>query len=477
MPRQLISKAIQIDQISLEHCDWYSQDAASGSNTGALKLPRGNTGERPATHTGGRENIAIELTVSQPDVPSSDPSFIQADPWMWAWEGNYNRNTLASTTVASGTAVPGLTLLRGSKYRFKNNSVGHNLWLRSAEKTSSGQANNIYALGSAEGVTNNGAIKAQASDAAAEVEWVIPSNYAPSVIYVQHNQTGMVNTIAIADPPNETLGYMRLNTDIGHDAATKTGLEVYTGTGWKTIPFEDNAGGTKTHPTGTLLTDDNGNVATSAASTSDNASIATATATTEDFGELLVTAFLPDGDLSATVTGVGATKTLVLHDGATGGGIQMLRNDLANLSFSIVNKLHQTFTLADQSPTQMTVIGSTGSRIALSNQVLAGHSIFTREDSNKKLRVTTDVPANINIKVEARIHTNNLYRFEIWKNGVHQTGSQHYALQNIHNTMTSFIAVSFDDVLEFRCRTVSASGVTTTNITGNGHISLELIGS
>ena len=47
MPRQLVAKAIQVDQISLEHCDWYSQDAAAGENTGALKLPRGNTNERP----------------------------------------------------------------------------------------------------------------------------------------------------------------------------------------------------------------------------------------------------------------------------------------------------------------------------------------------------------------------------------------------------------------------------------------------
>ena len=474
MARQLSAKAIQTDQISLEHCDWYSDDAPAGHNTGALKIPRGNTSERPATHTGGRENIEIVATTSQPDTPSSDSGFLQNDPWIWSWGGNYNRNALTPTTIASGNPVTGLTLLRGSKYRFKNGTVGHNLWLRSAEKTSSSQANNIFALGAAEGVTNNGAIRANASAPAAEVEWVIPDNYSPSVVYVQHNQTGMVNTIAIADPPTETLGYMRINTDIGHDETTKTGLEVYTGTGWKTIPYADNAGGTKTHPTGTLLTDDNGNITASTASTSDNASVATAVSSTEDFGELLVTAFLADGDLSATVTGVGATKTLVLHDGATGGGIQMLRNDLSNLSFSVINKLHQTFTLADQSPTQMTVTGSGGSRIALSNQVLAGHNIFTREDSNKKLRVTSNVPANINIKVEARIHTNNDYRFEVWKNGVHQTGSQHYAQNNIHNTMTSFIAVSFNDILEFRCYSASSA---TTNITGNGHILLELIGS
>ncbi len=477
MARQLSAKAIQTDQISLEHCDWYSDDAPAGHNTGALKIPRGNTSERPTTSAGGRENIEITATVSQPDTPSTDPGFLQMDPWIWSWSGNYNRSELTPTTVASGNSVGGLTLLRGSTYRFRNGSVGHNLWLRSAEKTDSSQANNIFALGSGDGVTNNGVKRASASDPATTTTWVIPDNYSGTQVFVQHNQTGMVNTIAIADPPAETIGYIRLNTDIGHDESTQTGLELYTGTGWKTIPFADNAGGTKTHPTATLLTDDNGSVTASTASTSDNAGIATAVSSTEDLGGVILTAFLADGDISQTSTGVAATKTLAVHDGATGGGIEMLRNDLANLSFGVINKLHQTFTLADQTPTQMTVTGTNGSRIALSNQVLAGHNIFTREDSNKKLRVTTDVPANINIKVEARIHSNLSYRFEIWKNGVHQTGSQHYALQNIHNTMTSFIAVSFNDVLEFRCRTVSASGTTTTNITGNGHISLELIGS
>ena len=474
MARQLNAKANQLDQISLEHCDWYSDDAPAGHNTGALKIPRGNTSERPTTATGGRENVEITATVSQPDTPSSDPGFLQNDPWIWSWGGNYNRNALTPTTVTSGNAVPGLTLLRGSTYRFRNGSVGHNLWLRSAEKTDNAQANNIFALGSGDGVTNNGVKRANASAAATTTTWAIPSNYSGTQVFVQHNQTGMVNTIPIADPPAETIGYIRLNTDIGHDTATQTGLELYTGTGWKTIPFEDNAGGTKTHPTGTLNTDDNGLITASVASSSDNASVATAVSSTEDFGDLIVTAFLPDGDLSMTPTGVSATKALVLHDGATGGGISMLRNDLANMTSSISNKLHQMFGIANQSPNQMTVSGSNGSRIALSNQLLAGPSIFTREDSNKKLRVTADVPANINIKIEARLYTNSNYAFQVWKNGVHQTGSQHHAEQGVHNTMPSFIAVSFNDVLEFRCY---SGTVATLNITENGHISLELVGS
>ena len=474
MPRQLISKAIQIDQISLEHCDWYSQDAASGSNTGALKLPRGNTGERPATHTGGRENIEIQLTVSQPDVYSSDSNFLQMDPWMWAWDGNYNRNALTSTTVTSGNAVPGLTLLRGSKYRFKNNTVGHNLWLRSAEKTDSNDPNNIYALGSSEGVTNNGAIKAQPSDASAEVEWVIPSNYAPSVVYVQHNQTGMVNTIAIADPPNETLGYMRLNTDIGHDAATKTGLEVYTGTGWKTIPFEDNAGGTKTHPTGTLLTDDNGGVATSAASTSDNASIATATATTEDFGELLVTAFLPDGDLSATVTGVGATKTLVLHDGSTGGGVPMLRADMANAPIKKTNKSIQY--LRDGNGvtyTQTNVDGSEVSRIAFIEET-AGHDVFALEDSGKKLRVSGNINSNTWFKITFDGYTNtNQMAIDFRKNGARER-HRWMTTSSAHHSFTVFIQMSFNDILEVHANSIGAQN---TAYLSDKHMLIELVGS
>jgi len=469
MPRQLVAKAIQVDQISLEHCDWYSQDAAAGESTGALKLPRGNTNERPNTHTGGRENIEIQLTVSQPDVYSSDPNFLQMDPWMWAWEGNYNRNALTSTTVASGNAVPGLTLLRGSKYRFKNNTVGHNLWLRSAEKTDSNDPNNVHALTAADGVTNNGAIKSQPTDAAAEVEWVIPSNYSANVVYVQHNQTGMVNTIAIADPPDETLGYMRLNTDIGHDAATKTGLEVYTGTGWKTIPFEDNAGGTKTHPTGTLLTDDNGSVANAVTST-DDAGLITTSSTTgdEDFAELLVTAFLPSGDLSVN------NNTIVLHDGSTGGGIPMLRADMANVPIKKLNKTIQY--LRDENGvtyTQTNVGGSAVSRIAFIEEA-AGHDIFTLEDGGKKLRVTGNINTNTWFKIIFDAYTNvNQMAIDFRKNG---TTERHrwMTTSSAHHSFTAFIKMSFDDVLEVHANTIGAQ---TTAYLSDKHMLIELVGS
>ena len=475
MPRKLISKAIQVDQISLEHCDWYSQDTAAGENTGALKIPRGNTSERPNTHTGGRENIEIVVTTSQPDTPSSDPGFLQNDPWIWSWSGNYNRNALTPTTIASGNPVTGLTLLRGSKYRFKNGSVGHNLWLRSAEKTSNSQANNIFALGSGDGVTNNGAIRADANAPAAEVEWVIPSDYAPSVVYVQHNQTGMVNTIAIADPPAETLGYIRLNTDIGHDETTKTGLELYTGTGWKTIPFEDNAGGTKTHPTGTLLTDDNGLVTASVASTSDNDSVATAVSSTEDFGDLIVTAFLNDGDLSMDPTGVNALKTLVLHDGATGGGVPMLRADMANAPIKKTNKSIQYLTGTDGTYTGTAVVGTASSRIAFS-EVDAGHDLFILEDSNKKLRVAQDINTNTWVKFTMDLYYNGASHqgyIDFRKNSVRQkfhwlgTTANHYSL-------TRMVQVSFNDVLEIHITNGSNIDLITIS---DIHLIAELVGS
>ena len=470
MPRQLVSKAIQIDQISLEHCDWYSQDATAGESTGALKLPRGNTNERPSTHTGGRENIEINLTVSQPDVPSSDPNFLQMDPWMWAWDGNYNRNALTSTTVTSGNAVPGLTLLRGSKYRFKNNTVGHNLWLRSAEKTDSAQANNIFALGSAEGVTNNGAIKSAASDPAAEVEWVIPSNYSANVIYVQHNQTGMVNTIAVADAINETLGYMRLNTDIGHDASTKTGLEVYTGTGWKTIPFEDNAGGTKTHPTGTLLTDDNGSVANTAASTDDAGLITTASTTgDEDFAELLVTAFLPSGDLS-----VNSANTLVLHDGSTGGGIPMLRADMSNVPIKKANKAIQYLRDGNGVTYQQTnVDGSAASRITFTEEA-AGHDVFTLEDGGKRLRVFGNINTNTYFKITFDAYTTtNQMAIDFRKNGVRER-HRWMTTSSAHHSFTVFFKMSFNDILEVHANSI---GSQTTAYLSDKHMLIELVGS
>ena len=468
MPRKLISKAIQVDQISLEHCDWYSQDTAAGLNTGALKIPRGNTSERPATHTGGRENIEIVATTSQPDTPSSDPGFLQMDPWIWSWGGNYNRNALTPTTVTSGNAVPGLTLLRGSKYRFKNGTVGHNLWLRSAEKTSSSQANNIFALGANEGVTNNGAIRANASAPAAEVEWVIPSNYSPSVVYVQHNQTGMVNTIAIADPPDETLGYIRLNTDIGHDETTKTGLELYTGTGWKTIPFEDNAGGTKTHPTGTLLTDDNGSVADSVVST-DDAGLITTSSTTgdEDFANLLVTAFLPSGDLSVN------NNTVVLHDGSTGGGIPMLRADMANAPIKKTNKSIQYFNDLNGVTYQSTnVVGAGASRIAFT-EATAGHDVFVLEDSGKRLRANGNINTNTWFKItfDAYTNTNQMY-IDFRKNGT-RVKHRWMTASDAHHSFTIFIQMSFNDILEVHATTSSESSA----FLYDKEMLIELIGS
>ena len=474
MARQLSAKAILPDQISLEHCDWYSDDAPAGHNTGALKLPRGNTSERPTTSTGGRENVELIATTSQPNTLSSDAGFIANDPWIWAWDGNYNRNMLTATTVASGNALPGFTLLRGSTYRFRNGTVGHNLWLRSAEKTDNAQANNIFALGASDGVTNNGAIRADVSAASTTTTWEIPSNYSGTQVFVQHNQTGMVNTIPIADPPTETLGYIRLNTDIGHDESTQTGLELYTGTGWKTIPFADNAGGTKTHPTGTLLTDDNGNVATATASTSDNAGVATAVSSTEDFGELLITAFLPDGDLSATVTGVGATKTLVLHDGATGGGVSMLRADMANAPIQKTNKSIQYLRDGNGVTYQQTnVSGSAASRIAFTEEA-AGHDVFTLEDSGKRLRVSGNINSNTWFKITFDAYTNTSQTaIDFRKNGA-QERHRWMTTSSAHHSFTVFIKMSFNDILEVHANSIGAQ---TTAYLSDKHMLIELIGS
>ena len=475
MARQLSAKAISLDQISLEHCDWYSDDAPAGHSTGALKIPRGNTSERPTTAAGGRENIEITATVSQPDTPSSDPGFLQNDPWIWSWGGNYNRTELTPTTIASGNPVGGLTLLRGSTYRFRNGSVGHNLWLRSAEKTSSGQANDIFALGSGDGVTNNGVKRASASDPATTTTWVIPDNYSGTQVFVQHNQTGMVNTIAIADPPAETIGYIRLNTDSGHDTATQTGLELYTGTGWKTIPFADNAGGTKTHPTGTLLTDDNGLVTGSVASTSDNASVATATSSTEDFGSLIITAFLPDGDLSMTPTGVDAFKTLVLHDGATGGGVPMLRADMANAPIKKTNKSIQYLAGTNGTYTGTAVTGTTTSRIAFTETV-AGHDLFTLQDSGKQLKVRQDINSNTYMKFtmdllyDGSAHTGYI---DFRKNGA-QVKYHWLGNANNHYSLTRMFPVSFNDIVEIHITNGSnIDSITISDI----HLLIELVGS
>ena len=387
---------------------------------------------------------------------------------------SYNRSALTPTTIASGNSVGGLTLLRGSTYRFRNGSVGHNLWLRSAAKTDSNQADNIFALGSSDGVTNNGVKRANASAAATTTTWNIPSDYSGTQVFVQHNQTGMVNTIAIADPPAETIGYIRLNTDIGHDTATQTGLELYTGTGWKTIPFADNAGGTKTHPTGTLLTDNNGLVTASTASTSDNASVATATSSTEDFGSLALTAFLPDGDLSMTPTGVSVTKTLVLHDGATGDGVPMLRADMANAPIKKTNKSIQYLRDGNGVTYQQTnVSGSSVSRIAFTEEA-AGHDVFTLEDGGKRLRVTGNINSNTYFKITFDGYTSTVsMAIDFRKNGA-QERHRWMTTSSAHHSFTVFIKMSFNDILEVHANSTAAQ---TTAYLSDKHMLIELVGS
>ncbi len=251
----------------------------------------------------------------------------------------------------------------------------------------------------------------------------------------------------------------------GLDADTLDGLHA----------SDIGGGGASDHPQGTILTDDNGSITGSVASTNDAGSLTGSVTSTDNFENVILTAFLNDGDISQTSNGVNATKTLAIHDGVTGGGVEMLRNDLANLSTSMVNQSIQLMNIATQSPYDLLIAGSIPSRITLT-ETLVGHDMFTLEDSGNRIRCTKDVPNNINIKLEVKLRTNANYRFEVWKNEARQSALDHYTQINVHNTMTSYTAVSFNDILEFRCYSYDGS-VNTINILDGGFISLQLIGS
>ena len=192
---QVSNDGIAPNTVAVEDCNWYSQGALH--TTGALKLPRGNTAERPATHTGGRENVTFDLKVTA-NVVSSDPGFLQNEPWLWSWAKNYNR-AAAATDVTDTSSI---TLFKGSRYTFNNHTVGHGLFLRHTEKTDSNAAMDQYALTASDGiVSGTQGTLAPDTSTPSSIVLQIPTDYAYNQVVIQHGQTGMANVITVSDPP------------------------------------------------------------------------------------------------------------------------------------------------------------------------------------------------------------------------------------------------------------------------------------
>lgn len=447
--RQLSTLAIEDAAISLEKCDWYSPDVTG--DIGALQLPRGTTAERPTTVQGGREVVTFDITVSSPDLQFSDPGFVQNDPWLWSWEANYNRTNPATDV----TDTSSLTLFKGSTYTFRNFTVGHNLWLRHTEKTNGADADNINTVS---GATNNGAIRAVGSNDPGVVTWTIPEDYAYNSVFIQHSQTGMVNEITVSDPPAETLGYIRLNTDLGSDATTGVGLEFYTGQAWIEVGSSPDFQ-ILTHPTGSITYED-----WNTASGTEDWNTATGT---DDFGGAIVSAFLADGNIS-----VDGDYAVVAHDGSTGGGIAMLRADMSNLSTDLVNTKYSFFRADAQTLTDCNVSGSATSRLAFANSVEAGIPNIVLEDSNKLFRINKDVQ-NAFFKFELKLKPSADCTLEVWKNGSKLTYAD-YVLDNAFHATVSWIeSASFDDTFEFRL----ASSTGSISVTNTDTLLIEFVGS
>ena len=446
---------IAANSVDLADCSWYS---STTGDIGALKLPRGITAERPTTNTGGRENFTFNLKVTS-NVLESDPAFLQNEPWLWTWAANYNRTNPATDV----TDTSSLVLYKGSKYTFINHAIGHGLWLRHTEKTNSSDADSVYALTADDGIIS-GTQGAKATDTSTPVSIVfeIPTNYSYSQVVIQHSQTGMANVITVSDPPAETLGYLRLNTD-----PSATNMELYTGTGWKTIPFSDEAGGVNPHPTGTLTTD-NWGVITDTNVTTDNWGVITDTnVTTENWEELLLTAFLAAGQLSIN------NNALVVHDGATGGGIPMLKADMSNVSDGRVASTTIMRKTTSQTLTSTQIVGASTSRIAFPTSVISGITGIAFEDSDKKIRFQKDLTAAW-LKFSLRFDPSANCTVELWKNGSKIADADFNAQANFTNTFFYLEQAAFNDYFEIRCYNSSGSNITINN---NEIMTIEFLGS
>ena len=451
-------EGIAPNSVELSDCAWYSD--LSG-DVGALKLPRGVTAERPTVNTGGRENFTFDLTVSSPDLEFGDPGFVVGDPWLWTWVANYNRANPATNVNGTGSEVQALTLYKGSTYTFNNYTVGHKLWLRHTAKTDSNDPENVNLV---DGATNNGAIRTVGEVAPGSVVWTIPDDYAYSSVFVQHSQTGMVNEVTVADPPTETLGYLRLNTD-----PNAVNIEAYTGSGWKTIPFSDEAGGVKEHPTGTLTTDDFGLITDGTVTPADWGVITDSnTSGNENWEELILTAFLESGSLS-----VNDDSALVVHDGATGGGIPMLKADMSNVSDARVASTTIMRKTGSQTLIGTGVSGSNTSRVAFPTSVINGITGISFEDSNARIRFSKDLQAAW-LKFTLRFNPNVNCTVELWKNNSKIADASFNAQANFTNTFFYLEQAAFNDYFEIRCYNSSGSNIT---INSNEILTIEFLGS
>ena len=453
---QITASAIANNVVALHHCDWYSD--ATGLDAGGLKLPVGTTAERPTVVAGGRETVTFDLNVTA-NVPSSDPGFLQNEPWLWSWTANYNR-TAAATNV---TDTSSLTLFKGSTYTFRNFTVGHGLFLRHTEKTDSSAAMNQYALTASDGITS-GTQGALASDTStpAVIVFSIPDNYQYSQVVIQHGQTGMANVITVADPPAATLGYVRVNTSRldGSDETTGTSLEYYTGQGWASVGGNNPNGDIIAHPTGTLTTED-----LETASGSEDWQSGTGS---EEWGPgAVVIAFGDAGDISTN-----SDNAVVAHDGSTTGGIPMLKADMSNLSTSLVNTRYNFFRSNNESLTNCSTQGASGSRLSFDNVVEQGVPNILLSDTNKVFTINKDV-TNAYFKFELKLKPTDDCTLQVWKNGTHIANSDYDLDASYHATVSWIEATSFNDYYEFRLKSTNNS----ISVTEKDTLLIEFIGS
>ena len=144
-----------------------------------------------------RENKNFELTTSRPDATHGDLEFDEEDPWLWSWESDFYR-----PTGGDNEENPIITLKRGSTYKFYNYTYGHRLWLKTqplSEAEFDAGLVDLYKLGDADGVINNGAKRESVEDEEpVVVTWKVPLDYPHEAVTIQHSQAGMADSLKVS---------------------------------------------------------------------------------------------------------------------------------------------------------------------------------------------------------------------------------------------------------------------------------------
>jgi len=156
-----------------------------------------------------------------------------------------------------------------------------------------------------------------------------------------------------------------------------------------------------------------------------------------------------------------------VHDGSTGGGFPMLKDDMSNVTDSLVNKRFGKYTTSGETILYTNNAG-TSQRLSLT-QV---YGILGLEVENGiSIRCTKDV-TNTLFKIDFNLLTSADCQLRLYKNGSQVSNITMKA--NYHNQFTDIIPLSFNDLIDFRVYRSDGASVDINNL---DRLTVEFIGS